>query len=114
MPEIRADITSDYSGQLFSGTPLALTCTLNLSAIDTIIGVTSQWTHKGAMVTNSSRIKQCITIIAPNTFNTTVYFNPLNSTSDDGEYTCTFAITSDLLLSNSNTNASIHISVDGK
>ncbi|XP_019853876.1 PREDICTED: hemicentin-1-like [Amphimedon queenslandica] len=103
------DITRDYYGTLYSGTPLALTCSLNLSTIDTTFSVTNEWIHNEEVVSNTSRVKQCITEIATNVYNATLYFYPLNSTIDDGEYKCTFSIGSNLLLSNISSNVSTYL-----
>lgn len=114
MPQIElGDITRDYYGILYSGTPLALTCSLNLSTIDTTFSVTSEWTHNEEVVSNTSRVKECITEIANNVYNATLYFYSLNSTIDDGEYTCTFSIGSNLLLSNITSNGSTYLSIEG-
>ena len=106
-------IARDYYDILYSGTPLALTCSLNLSTIDTTFSVTSKWTHNEEVVLNTSRVKQCITEIATNVYNATLYFYPLNSTIDDGEYACVFSISSNLLLSNVTSNASTYLSIEG-
>lgn len=117
MPEsLDIRITQDYTGLLYTGTPLTLRCSLNLTAIDTNITVYSQWisTSQNANIQTDSRITQSLTEISANAYESVLTFNPLDSLVDDGEYICLFTVSTDDVVTDDRTgNASIQLSVNG-
>ena len=117
MPEsLDIRITQDYTGLLYTGTPLTLRCSLNLTAIDTNITVYSQWisTSQNANIQTDSRLTQSLTEISANAYESVLTFNPLDSLVDDGEYICLFTVSTDDVVTDDRTgNASIQLSVNG-
>lgn len=117
MPQsLNIETIRDYSGQLYTGTPLSLTCRLNLSSVDTNISVYSQWMRAGHgnIKGTSSRLTQSLTEISPNVYDAVLSFNPLDSSADNGEYNCLITVSTDVVVAkDSSDNASFHLSIHG-
>ena len=109
-------ITQDYTGLLYTGTPLTLTCSLNLTHIDTNITVYSQWmrTNDDTNIQTDFRLTQSLTEISTNQYESVLTFNPLDSLVDGGEYICAFTVSTDDVVTEDRTgNASIQLSING-
>lgn len=94
VPSLPVILSQDYKGSLYTGTPLILSCTLNVSFVETPVLVTSQWTKDGIDIVslNQSRVQQNDTEISENVFVSLLVFYPLNSTTDSGEIVCHFTV----------------------
>ena len=83
-------ITPNRTGVLYAGTPLTLTCSIQLNpAVDTTVMVTRMWGGPGLQgVRNSSHVTMS-NILKRSAFlyETTIQFIPL-STTDSGNYKC--------------------------
>ena len=90
-------ITPNYTGVLYAGIPLTLTCSIQLNpAVDTTVMVTRMWSGPGSQgVSNSSRVTVS-NLLKRSTFlyKTTIEFDPL-STTDSGNYECEATVTPD-------------------
>ena len=90
-------ITPNYTGVLYAGIPLTLTCSIQLNpAVDTTVMVTRMWRGPGSQgVSNSSRVTVS-NLLKRSAFlyKTTIEFDPL-STTDSGNYECEATVTPD-------------------
>ena len=90
VPQPTVNVTPNHTGVLYVGTPLTLTCSIQLNpAVDTTVMVTRMWRGPGSQtVSNSSRVTVSNLVKRFNQlYETTVEFAPL-STSDSGDYEC--------------------------
>ena len=97
VPQPTVSITPNHSGVLYAGTPLTLTCSIQLNpAVDTTVMATRMWRGPGSqVVSNSSRVTvsnllKRLTFV----YETTIEFDPL-STTDSGTYECEATVTPD-------------------
>ena len=90
-------ITPNYTGVLYAGIPLTLTCSIQLNpAVDTTVMVTRMWRGPGSQgVSNSSRVTVS-NLLKRSAFlyKTTIEFVPLSAT-DSGNYECEATVTPD-------------------
>ena len=90
VPQPTVSITPNHTGVLYAGTPLTLTCSIELNpAVDTTVIVTKMWRGPGSqVVSNSSRVTVS-NLVERSAFlyETTIEFVPL-STSNGGDYEC--------------------------
>ena len=97
VPQPTVSITLNRTGVLYAGTPLTLTCSIQLNqAVDTTVMVTRTWRGPGSQgVSNSSRVTMS-NILKRSAFlyETTIQFSPLN-TVDGGNYVCEATVTPD-------------------
>ena len=83
-------ITPNRTGVLYAGTPLTLTCSIQLNpAVDTTVMVTRMWRGPASQVVSNSSHVTMSNIFNRSTFlyETTIEFGPLNTT-DSGDYEC--------------------------
>ena len=97
VPQPTVSITPNHSGVLYAGTPLTLTCSIQLNpAVDTTVMATRMWRGPGSqVVSNSSRVTvsnllKRLTFV----YETTIEFDLL-STTDSGNYECEATVTPD-------------------
>ena len=97
VPQPNVNITPNRTDVLSAGTPLTLTCTIDLNpAVDTTVMVTTMWRGPGLQVVRNS---SCVTVSnilkrSALLYETTIEFDPLN-TSDGGDYECEATVTPD-------------------
>ena len=90
VPQPTVSIAPNRTGVLYAGTPLTLTCSIQLNqAVDTTVMVTRMWSGPGSQaVSNSSRV--AVSNLAErsgNQYESTIEFSSLY-TSDSGNYEC--------------------------
>ena len=91
------NVTSNHTGILHAGTPLTLTCSIQLNpAVDTTVVVARMWRGPGSqVVSNSSRVTVSnIPKRSAFLYETTIEFVPLSAT-DSGNYECEATVTPD-------------------
>ena len=91
------NVTSNRTGDLYGGTPLTLTCFIQLNpAVDTTVMVTRTWSGPGSQgVSNSSHVTVSNLLNrSALLYKTTIEFGPL-STTDRGDYECEATVTPD-------------------
>ena len=97
VPQPTVNITPNRTGDLYAGTPLNLTCSIQLNpAVDTTVMVTRMWRGPGSQeVSNSSHVTMS-NILKRSAFlyETTIEFDPLSAT-DSGNYECEATVTPD-------------------
>ena len=97
VPQPTVSITPNRTGVLYTGTPLTLTCSIQLNpAVDTTVMVTRMWSGPGSQaVSNSSHVTVSNLVErSDNLYETTIEFHPLNTT-DHGNYECEANVTAD-------------------
>ena len=97
VPQPTVNITANRTGVLYAGTPLTLTCSIQLNpAVDTTVMVTRMWRGPGSQaVSNSSRMTVSNVFKgSDNLYETTIEFHPL-STTDSGNYECEATVAPD-------------------
>ena len=97
VPQPTVSITPNYTGVLHAGTPLTLTCSIQLNpAVDTTVMVTRMWRGpRSQTVSNSSRVTVSNLFKRPTfIYETTIEFIPV-SISDSGNYECEATVTPD-------------------
>ena len=119
VPSLPVLLSLDYDGLLYTGTPLILSCSLNISFIETSVLIDTQWTinELDILSVNQSRVIQRNIKFANNIFKSSLEFNPLNSVTDNGEIACSFIVspsTGREYFVNATTRAATNISVNGK
>ena len=90
VPQPTVNITPNRTGDLYAGTPLTLTCSIQLNpAVDTTVMVTRMWRGpRSQTISNSSHVTVSNLVERPAFFyETTIQFSPL-STTDSGDYEC--------------------------
>ena len=117
VPPFTVDISRDYSGTLYAGDPLTLTCTITLNnLVDIPVIVTNQWTSD-MMNINESSITETIIETDTNRYTAALHFYPL-SANDDGEYKCIVLVvtntTDSYINSNVSNEASTEVTVECK
>ena len=117
-PSIQASIVKDFNNDLFTGTPLAVSCFVNATFLaDTNVSftVTNKWTKNDMMIPTSTRISESINKISATYYNATLYFYPLDDSTDTGEYRCSLTVVpTSLYIQNTSTTANITVMVRGK
>ena len=97
VPQPTVNITPNRTGDLYAGTPLTLTCSIQLNpAVDTGVMVTRMWRGPGSQgVSNSSHVTVS-NLVSRSAFlyETTIQFSPL-STTHSGNYECEATVTTD-------------------
>ena len=89
------DISQNYLGTLYAGTPLTLTCDITLDdLVDIPVNVTNQWTRNMMDITEST-ITESLIQTDTNRYTATLEFYPLSATYDSGEYQCAILVTAD-------------------
>ena len=97
VPQPTVSITLNRTSVLYAGTPLTLTCFIQLNpAMDTTVMVTRMWRGPGPQtVSNSSRVTVSNLLKrSALLYKTTIEFDPL-STTDSGNYECEATVTPD-------------------
>ena len=97
VPQLTVNITPNRTGVLYSGTPLTLTCSIQLNpAVDTPVMVTRMWRGPGSQVVSNSWRVTVSNLLKRSTllYETTIEFVPL-STIDSGDYECEATVTPD-------------------
>ena len=111
VPPFTVDISRDYSGTLYAGDPLTLSCTIILhSLVDIPVIITNQWT-KNMMNINESSITETITETDTNRYTAALDFYSL-SADDDGEYKCIVLVNANTTDSYINSNVSNEVSTE--
>ena len=80
----------------FTGLQLNLTCTIILShLVSTSTTISVEWSQSGSPLTSTSRVTvgEWPVEVGPGHYQTSVVFNSLDSTRDEGEYTCAVRVT---------------------
>ena len=118
VPPFAVDISIDYIGTLYAGTPLTLTCNIILDdLVDIPVMVTNHWT-RNMMVITETTITEFLIETDTNHYTATLDFYPLSATYDNGEYTCTVLVTADTDEDNYTTNiinkTSTNVVVEGE
>ena len=83
-------ITSNRTGVLYAGTPLTLTCSIQLNpAVDTTVMVTRMWRGPASQVVSNSSHVTLSNLVERSAllYETTIQFSPL-STTDSGNCEC--------------------------
>ena len=90
VPQPTVSTTPNRTGDLYAGTPLTLTCSIQLNpAVDTTVMVTRMWRGpRSQTISNSSHVTVS-NLVERGAFlyKTTIQFSPL-STTDSGNYEC--------------------------
>ena len=114
VPQPTVSITPNRTGVLYAGTPLTLTCSIQLNpAVDTTVMVTRMWRGpRSQTISNSSRVTVS-NLVERSAFlyETTIQFVPL-STSDGGNYECeaiAFPVSRLEFVTNSTTGSKAHL-----
>ena len=108
------DISRDYSGTLYAGTPLTLTCNITLDdLVDIPVIVTNQWTRNMMNITEPT-ITESLIQTDTNHYTATLDFYPLSAVYDNGEYKCTVLVTADTYVTNIISDASTDIVIEGQ
>ena len=97
VPQPTVTITPIRTGIPYAGTPLSLTCSIQLNpAVDTTVMVTRTWSGPGSQaVSNSSRVTvPNLVKTSDNLYVAAIQFIPL-STTDSGNYECEATVTAD-------------------
>ena len=97
VPQPTVSITPNHSGVLYAGTPLTLTCSIQLNpAVDTTVMATRMWRGPGSQVVSNSSHVTVSNLLKRLTFvyETTIEFDPL-STTDSDNYECEATVTPD-------------------
>ena len=97
VPPPTVSVTFNRTGILYAGTPLTLTCSIQLNpAVDTTVVVTRMWSGPGSQtVSNSSHITVSNLVESSSLiYETTIEFVPL-STTDSGNYKCEATVSPD-------------------
>ena len=97
VPQPTVSITPNHTGILYAGTPLTLTCSIQLNpAVDTTVMVTRMWRGPGSQVVSNSWRVTVSNLLKRSTllYETTIEFVPL-STIDSGDYECEATVTPD-------------------
>ena len=97
VPQPTVNITPNRTGVLYAGTPLTLTCSIQLNpAVDTTVMVTRTWSGPGSQaVSISSRVTVSNLVKrSENLYETTIEFGPL-TTTDTGDYECEATVAPD-------------------
>ena len=97
VPQPTVNVTSNRTGVLYAGTPLTLTCSIQLNpAVDTTVMVTRTWSGPGSQVISNSSHVTVSDILKKSAFiyTTTIEFDPLSAT-DSGDYECEATVTPD-------------------
>ena len=97
VPQPTIFITPNRTGVLYAGTPLTLTCSIQLNpAVDSTVMVVRVWRGPGSQVVSSSSHVTVSNLVerSDNLYKTTIQFSPLN-TSDGGNYDCEATVTPD-------------------
>ena len=83
------------NSNFFTGLQLTLTCTITLPQLESISTVSTQWSQSGSPLTSSNRVTvgEWPVEVGPGHYHTSVVFNSLDSTRDEGEYTCAVRVT---------------------
>ena len=85
-------IDSDF----FTGLQLNLTCTIQVSLeISLPMTVFTEWSKSGFPISSNSRItvEELPVKVGPQLYHTSVLFNSLDQTRDEGEYMCAVGLT---------------------
>ena len=99
---------------LYSGAPLLLQCSLNLTDLNSTTLSTNQWLKNSSIITNSSKTSQCITVSSPTIYVAELFIYPLNASTDAGEYQCNMTVCgNDSVCSNSFSEA-LTVAISGK
>ena len=111
------DISRNYLGTLYAGTPLTLTCNITLDdLVDIPVIVTNQWTRNMTNITEPTTTVN-LTETDTNRYTATLEFYPLSATYDNGEYQCTVLVTAnttDNYTTNITNETSIDVVVEGE
>ena len=95
VPSFSVDISRDYIGIVYAGTPLTLTCNITLDdLVDIPVIVTNQWRRNMMSITEPT-ITESLIETDTNRYTATLDFYPLSATYDNGEYMCTVLVTAD-------------------
>ena len=97
VPQPTVNITLNRTGDLYAGTPLTLTCSIQLNpAVDTTVMVTRMWRGPGSQTISNSSHVTVLNLVERGAFlyETTIQFVPL-STTDSGNYECEATVTPD-------------------
>ena len=95
VPPFAVDISRNYLGTLYAGTPLTLTCNITLDdLVDIPVIVTNQWTRNMMNITEPT-ITESLIETDTNHYTATLDFYPLSASYDNGEYKCTILVTTD-------------------
>ena len=118
VPPLTVDISTDYNDTLYAGTPLTITCLLDLAAINSVsvpITVTNQWTRDNNLIATNARISESITNVSSTLYKAILRFYPLDNSTDNGEYRCSLYLnTTSLYIERSFFNATLGINIEGK
>ena len=90
VPQPTVNITLNRTGVLYAGTPLTLTCSIQLNpAVDTTVMVTRMWREPASQTVSNSSHVTVSNLVERGAFlyETTIQFVPL-STTDSGNYEC--------------------------
>ena len=111
-------VQSDNQGvAVVAGTPRNLTCTASLSNVDDItIMIDFTWSLNMSPILSSNRITMYLTSQSGNqsTYTSTLMLNPLDSSTDTGQYVCSVSVSSypaDLFITPTNASNGTHITV---
>ena len=113
------NVTPNRTGDLYAGTPLTLTCSIQLNpAVDTTVNVTGTWSGPGSQaVSNSSHVTVSNLLnMSAFLYETTIEFHPL-STTDTGNYTCEATLAPDpqsQFVMNTSGNGTHSVTVQGE
>ena len=114
VPSFTVDISRDYIGILYAGTPLTLTCNITLDdQVDIPVIVTNQWTRNMTNITEPT-ITESLIQTDTNRYTATLDFYPLSATYDNGEYKCTVLVTADDYTTNIINETSTDVVVEGE
>ena len=97
VPQPTIFITPNHTGVLYAGTPITLTCSIQLNpAVDTTVMVTRMWRGPGSQVVSNSSHITVSNLLKRLAFvyETTIEFDPL-STTDSGNYVCEATVIQD-------------------
>ena len=97
VPSPTVSITPNRTGILYAGTPLTLTCSIQLNpAVDTPVIVTRMWSGPGSQAVSNSSLVTVSNLLEGSAilYKTTIQFVPL-TTTDSGNYECEATVTPD-------------------
>ena len=97
VPQPTVNITANRTGDLYAGTPLTLTCSIQLNpAVNTTVMVTRTWSGPGSQAVSNSGHVTVSNVFkgSDNLYETTIEFGPL-TTTDSGNYECEATVAPD-------------------
>ena len=117
VPPLEPNITKNYYGLVYAGTPLTQNCSLQLDDLVDINTIVSfKWRKNGMIFQEDSRVTISFITISSMEYVSSLSFNPLNIT-DNGQYHCYVSVVptvTDNYILNASANITRNITVNSE